>query len=88
MQQRGTNYWETYSPVVNMVTVQLILLLTRIYKLDSKAIDFVLAFPQAKLDVDIWMYLPIGFQVETDNESKQSNLLKLNKSLYSLKQAI
>ena len=70
-----------------MVTVRLILLLARIYKLDSKAIDFVLAFPQAELDVDIWMYLPIGFQVDTDNESKQSHLLNLNKSLYDLKQA-
>jgi len=46
MQQWGTNYWETYSPVVNMVTVRLILLLARIYKLDSKAIAFVLEFPQ------------------------------------------
>ncbi len=38
-----------------MVTVCLILLLARIYKLDWKAIDFVLAFPQAELDVNIWM---------------------------------
>jgi hypothetical protein len=45
MQQWGTNYWETYSPVVNMVMVRLILLLARIYKLDLKAIDFVVAFP-------------------------------------------
>ena len=49
MQQWGTNYWETYSPVINMVTVRLILLLARIYKLDSKGIDFVLAFKQTKL---------------------------------------
>ena len=69
MQQWGTNYWETYSPVVNMV-VRLILLLVWMYKLESKAIDFVLAFPQAELDVDIWMYLPIGFQGDTENESK------------------
>jgi hypothetical protein len=27
MQQWDTNYWETYSPVVNMITVHLILLL-------------------------------------------------------------
>jgi hypothetical protein len=87
MQQWGTNYWETYSLVVNMVTVRLILLLNRIYnKLESKAIDFVLAFPQAELDVDIWMYLPIGFQVDTENESK-CYILKLNKSLCGLKQA-
>ncbi len=70
MQQWDTNNWETYSPVVNMVTVHLILLLARIYKLESKAIDFVLAFPQAELDVNIWMYLPIGFQGDTENESK------------------
>jgi hypothetical protein len=83
MQQWGTNYWETYSPVVNMVTVRLILLLAQIYKFDSKAIDFVLAFPQAELDVDIWMYLPIGFHVNTENESK-SYIFKLNKSLYDI----
>jgi hypothetical protein len=35
MQQWGTNYWETYSPVVNMVTVRLILLLAQIYNLES-----------------------------------------------------
>jgi hypothetical protein len=86
IQQWGTNYWETYSPVVNMVTVHLILLLAHIHKLESKAIDFALAFPQAELDVNIWMYPPIGFQVDTENESK-CYILKLNKSLYGLKQA-
>jgi hypothetical protein len=69
-----------------MVTVRLILLLAQIYKLESKAIDFALAFPQAELDINIWMYLPIGFQVDTENESK-CYILKLNKSLYGLKQA-
>jgi hypothetical protein len=69
-----------------MVTVCLILLLARIYKLEPKAIDFVLAFPQAELDVDIWMYLPIVLQIDTENESK-CYILKLNKSLYGLKQA-
>ncbi len=53
MQQWGTNYWELYSPVVNMLIVHLILLLARIYKPDLKAIDFLLAFPQAELEVDI-----------------------------------
>jgi hypothetical protein len=84
MQQWGTNYWETYSPVSNMVTVRLILLLAQIYKLVLKAIDFALAIPHAELYVDIWMYLPIGFQVDTENEYK-CYILKLNKSLYGLK---
>jgi hypothetical protein len=83
IQQWGTNYWDTYLPVVITVTVRLILLLAQIYTLDSKAIDFVLAFPQAERDVNIWMYLPIGFQIDTENESKRY-ILKLNKSLYRL----
>jgi hypothetical protein len=69
-----------------MVRVHLILLPAQIYKLDLKAIDFVLAFRQAELDVNIWMYLPIGFYVDTENDSKSYNL-KLNKSQYGLKQA-
>jgi hypothetical protein len=62
-----------------MATVRLILLLAQIYKLDSKAIDFVLAFSQAELDIDIWMYIPIDFQVDTENESK-CYIIKLNKT--------
>ena len=44
MQQWGDNYWETYSPVVNMLSVRLILAIAKLQHLDSKAIDFVLAF--------------------------------------------
>ncbi len=69
-----------------MVTVRLILLLAWIYKLESKAINFVLAFPPAELDVDIWMYPPISFQVDTENEFK-CYILKLSKSLYGFKKA-
>ena len=47
-----------------------------------------LHFPQADLEEDIWMYLPIGFQVYgyTEASSERSFLLKLNKKLYGLKQ--
>ena len=49
------SYWETYSPLVNILSVLLILTLTKIHKLDFKAINFVLAFPQANLKENIWM---------------------------------
>ena len=57
MQQWGVSYWEAYSPVVNMLIVRLLLALCNIHGLESKSIDFILAFPQADLDVDIWMEL-------------------------------
>ena len=44
MQKWGDSYWDTYSPVVNILTVRLILAISKLHKLDSKAIDFVLAF--------------------------------------------
>lgn len=89
MQQWGDSYWETYSPVVNMLTVRLILAIAKIHNLDSKAIDFVLAFPQADLEEDIWMDLPIGFQVDgqTEADSDRYYVLKLRANLYGLKQA-
>ena len=59
------------------------------FRLESKAIYFVLAFPQADLDMDIWMYLLRGFRVdgETEEDPERSYILKLNKSMYELKQA-
>jgi hypothetical protein len=82
MQQWCVSYWETYSPVVNMLTVRLLLALCNIHGLHSKSIDFVLAFPQADLDVDIWMELPMGIVVGSHESDSRGYVLK-----YGLKQA-
>jgi hypothetical protein len=78
---------ETYSPVVIMLTVRFFLALCNIHKLDSKSINFVLAFPQTNLDVDIWMELPQDIAVVNCNDQSRMCVLKLKKSLYGLKQA-
>ena len=64
MQQWGVNYWETYAPVVNWISIRFLLILSEIAGLESQAIDFVLAFPQANLDVPVYMELPVGMKVE------------------------
>jgi hypothetical protein len=87
MQQWGISYWEMHSPVVNMLTVRLLLALCNIHGLHSKSIDFVLAFPQADLDVDIWMKLPMGIVLGSHESESHGYVLKLKKSLYGLKQA-
>ena len=88
MQQWGENYWETYSPVVNMLSVRLLLAISHLHDLETQSIDFVLAFPQADLDVDVWMELPDGMNPEgVDEKDRWKYVLKLNKSLYGLKQA-
>ena len=52
-----------------MLTLRLILAIAKIHCPDSKPIDLVLAFPQADLEEDIWMQLPIGFQVDGQTEA-------------------
>jgi hypothetical protein len=56
MQTWGQNYW-----VVNWASVQLIVATAKIHGLSSKSIDFVLTFPQADLEIPVYMELPIGF---------------------------
>ncbi len=60
MQTRGQNYWETYAPAVNWASVCLILAIVKIHGLSLKSIDFVLTFPQADLEIPVFMELPIG----------------------------
>jgi hypothetical protein len=66
--------------------VCLILAIAKIHGLSSKSIDFVLVFPQADLKIPMYMELPIGFDAP-NNEDRKFYVLKLNKSLYGLKQA-
>ena len=70
-----------------MLSVRLLLFISKINNLDLKSINFVLAFTQAELNEDIWMQLPAIFQVDKETEEKSDNhyLLKLEVSLYGLK---
>jgi hypothetical protein len=84
----GQDYWETYAPVVTWASVRLLLIVAKVHGLSSKSIDFVLAFPQADLDVPVYMELPAGVNpVDVTDENRRRYVLKLNKSLYGLKQA-
>ena len=85
MQQWGVNYWETYASVVCWVSARLILIIAMINRLPTRSVDFILAFPQADVDVPIFMELPVGFDLH--NANKREYVLKLNKNLYELKQA-
>ena len=64
MRQWGLNNRETYSPVVNCMSIRAMLTLTIIRELHTKSVDFVLAYTQADVKSEIFMELPIGFGVE------------------------
>ena len=86
MQTCGVNYWDTYAPTVNWISIRFLLIVAQILKLNTQAIDIVMAFPQADLEVPVYMELPAGMDIEGQGRDSSGYLLKLNKSLYGLKQ--
>jgi len=63
------------------------LILSEIAGLESRTIDFVLAFPQADLDVPVYMELTIDLAFPVSEGNNKFYVLQLRKSLYGLKQA-
>ena len=88
MQQYGINYWETYSPTVNWISVSFLIIVAKVLKLDTQAIDFVLAFPQDDLEVPVYIELPAGMDLAGHGKDSSNYILKLKRSLYGLKQAL
>ncbi|KAE9211724.1 hypothetical protein PF002_g18442 [Phytophthora fragariae] len=78
----GLDYLETYSPVVRIESVGLIMLIAMSLGLECKHIDFVTAFLNGELvDVVIYMKQPESYEDGTDR------VCRLRKGLYGLKQA-
>ena len=86
MKQWGNNYWETYAPVVNWLSIRTMLIFTTIYNLSTKVIYFTLSFPQADLKEEVYMHIPPAFKTH-ELQDTRLHALKLHKSLYGLKQS-
>ena len=80
-QLEGIDFFETYAPVVQWTTVRMMLILEILLNLKSKQGDVTAAFLHAKLGEDekVYVEMPLGFR-------KQGKVLKLNKTLYGLRQ--
>jgi hypothetical protein len=79
MEVKGEHYWETYSPVVNWMSVRTMLIFAQIQQLHTRSIDFTLAFPQANVETTIYMEPPLGCSVPEGDY-----VLLLIKNLYGL----
>ena len=54
----------------------MLLIVAKLHKLNSKSIDFILAFPQADLDVPVYMELPAGVTpIEVDDADRKQYVL-------------
>ena len=64
MEESKINWWETYAPVVNWISVRSLLYIASVYELSSRSIDFVFAFLLGDLDVDVFMDITLGMGVD------------------------
>ncbi|RDX77565.1 hypothetical protein CR513_42288, partial [Mucuna pruriens] len=77
----GIDYLETFAPVAKMNIVQVILSLTTNYGWELQQFDVKNAFLHRELEEEIYMEVPLGYEVAANFACK------LKKALYGLKQS-
>ena len=80
-QIQGLDYDQTFSPVAQYRSLRILLALATMYDLDLHQLDVTSAFLNGKIDHDLYMSQPQGFN---DGSGK---VCKLVKAIYGLKQA-
>lgn len=84
--KHGEHYDETYAPVAGWTSIRLLLALVLLFKWHTIQLDYVLAYPHAPADRDLYMHLPKGFTLDgVDDPTKYC--LKVNRNLYGGKAA-
>ena len=84
--KHGIHYEQTYAPVASWMSVKLLLALSTLHDWHSVQIDYVLAFPQAPVEKELYMECPRGFQIKDVGDPKEY-VLKLHRNVYGQKQA-
>ena len=82
LQKPGVDYDETYSPVAKLTTLRIVLAVGVHRNMYFHRLDVKTAFLYGDLDENVYLNVPEGMQVEEPDV-----VLKLQKSLYELKQS-
>ena len=79
------HYDLTYSPFSSLAIICLLMTIAAVHRWPTKQLDYVLAFPQALIEQELYMIIPKGYQLPEGKNKDYT--LKLNKNLYGQKQA-
>ena len=82
---KGIDYDETYAPVASWKTIRMILIMATMNNWHTRQLDYVLAFPQAPAERDLYMEIPKGFTI--DEGRSDDYALQIHKNIYGQKQA-
>lgn len=82
-QQLGIDFAETFSPVVKLSTIRVILSLAATYDWEIQQIDIDNTFLHGTLTEDVYMTQPAGYV----DSNRPTAVCKLHKAIYDLRQA-
>ena len=94
--KEGVHYTNTFAPVITWTMIHFLLILSLVHNWHTRQIDFVLAYPQAKVSHDLYMLVPDKFKVQNGKLQmdqaapppwQQKYKMKLLQNLYGLKDA-
>ena len=83
-QEYGVNYWETYAATLAWPPIQFLLTLSIVKSWHTCQIDFILAYPQADVECDLYMEIPKEFEA---GENSNQYCLQILKNIYGQKKA-
>ena len=83
--QKDIHYNETYAPVALWNSIRVFITLVAALGWHTQQIDYVLAFPQAPVEKELYLHIPKGFDL-TEGDPKDY-VLKLKRNIYGQKQA-
>ena len=83
--QKGKHYDNTYAPVASWNSIRMLLAMVVRHNWHTKQLDYVLAFPQAPVEREIYMKFPAG--IELDGYDKNDYCLQLHRNVYGQKQS-
>ena len=86
-QRPGIDYDETYSPVMSGTTFRYLISLAVKMNLSIQLMDVVTAYLYGSLDSDIYMKVPEGMKLPNPKANRNMYCVKLQKSLYGLRQS-
>ena len=81
LQRKGVDYFETFAPVANLISLRILLTVVCIQDLELDQLDMVSAFLNGVIDTTVFLHQPQGFSV------RDGHYCILCKSLYGLCQA-
>ena len=80
-QVAGDDYLETFSPTIRSESVRILLAIGACEDLEIRQLDVVSVYPRSRLHAEVYMRAPPALN------APKGKVLKLNKSLYGLKQS-